>query len=300
VLENKVQKIPPLSESISKAPAAIDLIPADQFTYAQLTDAYNRTRVDYIVPMPMNERKMREYVYVYDIDLAQSVVAVEDGEILGLAMLGVRPNQTWITRLGVLPNGRKKGLGQKMMAVLIENSYRLGVENMTLDVIKNNTPAERLFLKCGFQHKGEVLVVRRPPKPVNIVTRGTYIEAVNYRDTLALLKNRNDHISWLTATESMRNAGNLAGLYADLPHNRGTGWLVYQNTVFQLGRLVFNIETGDPTEVTAALLENLHWRHPVQDTIVENVPLDAPYWSAMQAMGYIVSFTRLEMVKPMC
>jgi len=275
------------------------LVPANEFSFAQLTEAYNRTRVDYIVPMPMNERTMRDYVHNYDIDLSQSVVAVAGDEILGLAMLGVRPEATWVTRLGVLPNGRKRGLGGKMMNVLIENSVALGVKEMQLDVIKNNAPAEQLFLKCGFRHKGEVLVVRRPPKTVDIVTRGTYIEAVGYRETLALLKSRTDHISWLTDTRSMENAGNLSGLVADLPRGAGKGWLVYQNTVFQLGRLVFHIESGSPVDVVQALLENLHWRHPVQDTIVENVLPSAPAWQAMKQMGYIISFPRLEMVKPL-
>ncbi|MFQ5578312.1 MAG: hypothetical protein ACE5G8_15125, partial [Anaerolineae bacterium] len=75
----------------------------------------------------------------------------------------------------------------------------------------------------------------------------------------------------------------------------GKGWLVYQNTVFQLGRLVFKIEEGDLEEVTMALLENLHWRHPVQDTICENIPLDFPFWPTMQKIGYIISFARIEM-----
>lgn len=277
----------------------LQLVPASDFSFAQLTDAYNRTRVDYIVPMPMNERKMRDYVHNYDIDLNQSVVAVEGDEILGLAMLGVRPEATWVTRLGVLPNGRKRGLGGKMMAVLIDNSEALGVPEMQLDVIKNNTPAEQLFLKCGFQHKGEVLVVRRPPAPVNIVTQGTFIESVGYRETVELLKQRSDHVSWLTNARSMKNAGNLSGLVADLPRGNGKGWLVYQNTVFQLGRLVFHIESGSPLKVAQALLENLHWRHPVQDTIVENVLATAPNWQAMKQMGYIISFPRLEMVKPL-
>ncbi len=279
--------------------SVLELLPASHFSYAQLTDAYNATRVDYIVPMPMNERKMRDYVFNYDVSLEHSVVAVQNGEILGLAMLGVRENQTWITRMGVLPNGRKKGLGWKMMDILVRNSYALGVETMALDVIKNNTPAEQLFLKTGFRHIGEVMVVRRPPVTLNIITRGTYVEAVSYQNTLKLLENRSDHISWLTDTPSMMHAGNLAGLRADLPNGKGKGWLVYQNTVFQLGRLVFHIECGNPDDVAGALLENLHWRHPAQDTIVENVPVNAPYWRAMQKMGYIISFERLEMLKPL-
>ena len=83
----------------------MDLVPANHFTYEQLVDAYNQTRIDYVVPMPMNVARMREYSRVYDIDLARSVVALEDNIMQGLGMLGVRDNRTWITRLGVLTSG---------------------------------------------------------------------------------------------------------------------------------------------------------------------------------------------------
>ena len=76
------------------------LLPASAFTYEELTAAYNHTRVDYIVPMPMNAARLREYVETYDIDMNASVVAVDGTEILGLSMLGLRADRAWITRLG--------------------------------------------------------------------------------------------------------------------------------------------------------------------------------------------------------
>jgi ribosomal protein S18 acetylase RimI-like enzyme len=283
---------------ISKPAAEVEVISAAQFSIAELTDIYNQTRVDYLVPMPMSERKMREYAHNYDIDFSQSAVAVRGNEPLGLALLGVREDTTWVTRMGVAPNTRQKGVGQKLMDKLIDNSGQMGAKLMTLDVIKGNKPAEHLFTKSGFQPVRDLLIARRPPKPVDIVTHGTHIEVLGYRDAVKLLGKRQDTPSWLTSTRSMVNAGNLSALYADLP-NGGKGWVVYQNTVFQLGRLVFKIEAGDPTEVATALLENMHWRHPVQDTIYENFSATAPYWSAMQKIGYIVSFMRIEMKKPL-
>lgn len=287
-----VNKLPKIR--ISKLPSKIELVSADRFTFAQLTEAYNHTRVDYLVPMPMNERKLREYAFNYDVDLAQSAVVADGSEILGLAMLGVRGDKTWITRLGVVPNGRKKGIGSMLMEQLIDNSRKLGAKEVILEVIKNNTPAENLFNKCGFETFRELLVTRRPPKPINVVTLGTYVEPLGYQEALEFIKRRVDEPSWVTSNESMQNAGNLSALHANLPDG-GEGWLVYQNTVFQLARLVLKVETGDTDKVTKALLENLHWRHSVQDTICENLPVDSEYWPAMQEMGYIVSFGRIEL-----
>ena len=39
----------------------IEIIPAAQFTIQELTDLYNQTRVDYLVPMPMSADRLAEY-----------------------------------------------------------------------------------------------------------------------------------------------------------------------------------------------------------------------------------------------
>jgi ribosomal protein S18 acetylase RimI-like enzyme len=245
--------------------------------------------------MPMNETKLREYVYNYDINLDLSVVAVAGQEVLGLGMLGVRNDRTWITRLGVVPNGRQRGVGRSLMACLLDNARQIGASQVILEVIKNNDPAQRLFERFGFQQTRELFIIRRPPMPVKIITNGIHIEMVGYRDALDLLAMRTDTPSWLTDTVSLANAGNLSALFADLPSG-GRGWLVYQNTVFQLTRLILQTDAGDPNEVANALLQNLHWRHPIQDTIVENVDESDWHLPAYQAFGYLGSYTRIEMV----
>src|SRR5512143_4199625 len=66
----------PISEEID---AAMQLVPASSFSIEQLVAAYNQTRVDYLVPMPMNAARLAEYIHMYDVDLDHSRVAV-DGE----------------------------------------------------------------------------------------------------------------------------------------------------------------------------------------------------------------------------
>ncbi|MCJ7435042.1 MAG: GNAT family N-acetyltransferase, partial [Anaerolineales bacterium] len=129
---------------------AIKLIPASRFSYEQLTAIYNQTRVDYMVPMPMNAARLAEYVATYDVDLDLSLVATTpDGEMLGVAMLGLREDRAWITRLGVIPNTRRNGVGQALFESLIEQAARLSINFVMLEVIKNNVPAHQLFIKFG-------------------------------------------------------------------------------------------------------------------------------------------------------
>jgi ribosomal protein S18 acetylase RimI-like enzyme len=272
----------------------LELVPANQFTVEELVNAYNQTRVDYIVPMPMNAARLQEYVRNYDVALDSSAVALDGNQILGLAMLGVRPGHTWITRLGILPVKRRRGTGQRLMEYLIAESRRLEVPYVLLEVIKNNIPAHRLFLKLGFRETRELMVIRRPPGPPADAARPYSLQALDHQEILTLLHQRRSVPCWLDETPSLINAGNLAALRVELDTG-DRGWLVYQTTVFQLGRLVIQTEAGDPYQVGLALLHALHKHHPVVDTKSENLPGGDPHWPALQEMGYLESFCRIEM-----
>jgi len=271
-----------------------DLIPASEYTVAELTDIYNQTRIDYIVPMPMNVARMQEYIDNYDLDLTRSAVACYKGDVLGLAMLGVRREHTWITRLGVIPSKRRFGAGWAMMRYMIDQSYDLGVDHIILEVIKNNVPAHKLFVRMGFHETRELLILRRPPGqprtevPTYGVTHGDEERA------LALLETRRSVPSWLDEYQSLRNAGSLASLEVQL-EDGSCGWLVYQSTIFQLGRLVLQTESGDPVQVARVLAHALHSAHPDKDTKTENVPAADEHLDGLLAMRYLESFRRIEM-----
>ncbi|MEW5957817.1 MAG: GNAT family N-acetyltransferase [Chloroflexota bacterium] len=273
----------------------IELIPASTFSYEELTEAYNHTRVDYIVPMPMNAAKLREYVQTYDIDMEASVVAVDGNEILGLSMLGVRERRAWITRLGVIRRNRRHGTGWTLVTYLIDQARLKQVDYIVIEVIKDNTPAYNLFIKKDFKTTRELLVLRRPPGPPKIETPPAEVKQLGYIDAVQLLDARRTVASWIDEKESLLNAGNLSALQVTLADG-SHGWLVYQNTVFQLGRLVIQTEAGNPLAVSRSLLYHLHLIHPAQDTKTENLPADDPHWPAFKEMGYLVTFRRLEMI----
>ena len=130
---------------------SFDLIPAGTFSYEELTEAYNHTRVDYIVPMPMNAAKLREYVETYDVDMTASAVAVDGNEILGLGMLGVREKRAWITRVGVIRSNRRRGTGGGLVEHLIQQAKERGATYILIEVIENNKPAYQLFTQRGFK-----------------------------------------------------------------------------------------------------------------------------------------------------
>jgi len=276
-----------------------EIIPADHYTIEQLTELYNQTRVDYLVPMPMNADRLQEYVNDFNVDLAHSCVARDksNGDVLGLSMLGFRNGIGWITRLGVLPSTRRIGTGSMLMDCMLDNAEKLGAKETHLEVIKNNEPAYRLFLKKGFVEMDTYHVMRHAPRPLANPLQGksTWLDRNKALEKLATFPK---HITWINAFASMENSSNTEGLHLEMP-NGDSGWLVYRNTKFtlrsSLSHLVIHTERGNPEEIGLQLLSHLHSHFLHHDTYAENIHENDPHLPAFEAMGYFINFSRIEM-----
>jgi ribosomal protein S18 acetylase RimI-like enzyme len=270
----------------------IELVRADIYSVEELTEAYNHTRVDYMVPMPMNAAKLREYIHLYNVHLDKSLVAKNNGNIVGLGMLAVRPNRSWITRLGLVANSRGKGDGEALMRGLLQNSDDLGIEKNLLEVIHGNLPAQKLFQKLDFHEKGELLILRRAPKEMAMPS--TKVNWLEQSEAIPLLLARSQEQAWTNQTESLEKARGLVGFTIITPTG-GRGWMIFQRTLFNLSRLMFMTQDGDPVEIMRELLRHLHHNYPNLDTYTENIPADDPHLPAFYEIGYFEAFRRIEM-----
>lgn len=294
------------------------LLPATDFTLEELTEAYNQTRTDYLIPMPMNPGRLQEYIVLYDIDLSCSRVAVIGESIVGLGMLGLRAGLGWITRLGVLPEGRRKGVGSAVLRELLGEAVTKGATKAWLEVIKGNEPAHELFIKYNFLSTRELIVARRPPqsaRAMSAVMSARKIHYLQHDEVVDLHCRRAERMNWLNSVETMRNVRRVAAATIDEEVDRGPlhevpnlsgimiefqdgsqGWVTYQATTLQLKRISVEVVRGDSTRVTADLLEFLHRLHGSQDAIIENIP-DDRRWLGFQQAGYFEVFRRIEMVR---
>jgi ribosomal protein S18 acetylase RimI-like enzyme len=273
--------------------SSLQLLPASSFSIDQLVAAYNQTRVDYLVPMPMNAARLAEYVRIYDVDLDRSWVAVDGDQILGLAMLGVRPGQTWITRLGVLPVKRRRGVGEALMRALLDATDQLGINCTSLEVIKHNTPAHTLFLKLGFTETRELLILRRPPGPPGEIPAAE-VDWLDRAEALALLAARSASPAWTNETRSFANIENTLGVSLSLPDG-STGWLLFEQQKFLLSHFVMRTVQGNAVSLCRALLAHLYQRYPDLDTHTENIPIDDSHLPAFFETRFVESFRRIEM-----
>lgn len=273
-------------------------VPCSAYDYVMLAEIYNQGRIDYIVPMPMNARRLEEYVRAYDVDLAASLVAVDGVDNLpnGLGMLGVRSQRSWITRLGVNPERRRRKTGEFLMRHLLEQAQTRQAPQMQLEVIQDNAPAYQLFRKFGFQETRRLLIIRRAPgKPGTglLLPPQTELKPMDEARIGACLVQRPDSPSWIEETVSLVNAGSLHGLDVRLADGR-EGWIVFQRSAFVLTHFVFS--TNDDYELVSILLTAVHHENPNHDTRVENVPADSPLLRAYFGVGYVEAFVRIEML----
>lgn len=292
------------------------LLPASDFTLQELTQAYNQTRTDYLIPMPMNPGRLQEYITLYDVDLNRSKVAIVGEKIVGLGMLGTRAGAGWITRLGVLPDGRRRGVGSTILCALLDDAKADGLPVVWLEVISGNDPAYQLFKKFNFRETRELIVARRPPttaRKMSAIKDARKVRYLQHEEVIELHCRRPNRENWLNSVESMRNVRRLVhtlnddeaefGLQHELSHLTGvevefqdgsSGWISYQATILQLKRISVEVVSGDPMRTTAGLLEIMHRLHSTQDAVIENIPDDA-CWPGFKQAGYFEVFRRIEM-----
>jgi [ribosomal protein S18]-alanine N-acetyltransferase len=78
--------------------------------------------------------------------------AVIDGQMVGFIACDIRraENVAWIATVGVLPEQRRQGIGQRL---LLEAEARLEVSAIRLSVRASNQAAIRLYLQLGYFQK---------------------------------------------------------------------------------------------------------------------------------------------------
>lgn len=272
----------------------INLIPASRFSIQQLTDVYNQTRADYLIPMPMEAAHLQAYLEVYDVDLERSVVAMKDAGMLGLGMLGVRQNRSWITRLGVLPEGRGCGIGARILKYMLEKSDQMGLETAILEVIAGNTPAHQLFSKCGFREKRVLLVLKREAGAVQAPPVGTPAWYEGERALTRFIEQIPAGQAWTNEPESLRNAGDVMALRVE-SEDGDAGWMVFRHQRSLLSHFIFHTEQGRPARMARILLGHLYRTFPNLDTSAENIALNDPHLPALMQTGFFEAFRRVEM-----
>src|SRR5947209_13031423 len=76
------------------------------------------------------------------------------GRIQGYAGMWLVVDEAHITTIAMRPDWRGQGLGELLLACMIDSAAEAGDERVTLEVRVSNETAQRLYRKYGFQQQG--------------------------------------------------------------------------------------------------------------------------------------------------
>ena len=186
-------------------------------------------------------------------------------------------------------------MGEAIFLYLLAASEQLGVGLATLEVIKGNDPAHKLFVKWGFHETRELIILRRPPGQPSAVPAGQFCW-LDKVEALKLVERRPRPLSWINAPASLANTDDVTGLIVTLPDG-SYGWLVFQKQRFVLTKLTIRTMRGDPVAVGRALFAHLYQQYPDMDSNIENVVTTNPHLPAFFEAGFVEAFRRIEMYR---
>lgn len=101
--------------------------------------------------MPWSKKSFEENLNRSD---AVYVVARDGDKVLGYCGAYVILNEADINQVAVEPLHRKKGVGRKMLAALLDKLGKAGADAVTLEVRKSNEAAIALYESMGFVMEG--------------------------------------------------------------------------------------------------------------------------------------------------
>ncbi len=158
----------------------------DRMTLGDLPRVAEIERLSYSSPWPpsayrkeIQENPIAHYIVARATQVASSVPAVAPREvsrrifppwplaarsgtsahpqlaaIVGFAGLWLMVDEAHVTTIAVHPDHRHRGVGELMLAALIEHAYDIGARVVTLEVRVSNAVAQGLYRKYGFREAG--------------------------------------------------------------------------------------------------------------------------------------------------
>ena len=82
------------------------------------------------------------------------LVAVDGGDVVGYAGLSMDDREGWVQNIAVRRDRQRAGIGRVLLEELLTEADRKGTRSVLLEVAVDNTPAQRLYGRYGFEQVG--------------------------------------------------------------------------------------------------------------------------------------------------
>ncbi len=277
---------------------ALKLEPAATLGTRRLSDVLNRAYADYFMPIQLDRFQFQLMCEEQDVDLERSVVALEGGSPVGIALLSRRGSEGWVSGVGVRPQWRRRGIAREMMLWLQRTAQECGLRRVRLDVLEQNEGAIALYKSLGFNHVRDLLVLML--EPYAAVRRSPVADIKPERPArlLQAYKRFHDVVScWQRDVQSIRKRlGYMMGV-AFTEEQDLRGYIVYLSQMDGFAVMDLAVDPTHPQrlEVAQALLLALPEMQLSQGGHVTNVPEEDPLLPAYMEVGYRVWYRQREM-----
>jgi ribosomal protein S18 acetylase RimI-like enzyme len=256
----------------------IDFRPASSLSAGELAALFTRAYEGYIVPMQIDEETLRFLVRTFDLDLDAGLVALQEGEAVGLVNLGVRGERGWIGGLGVVASARRHGVGRMLMEAVHEQARARGIRQISLEVIEGNDAALRLYQELGYE-------VTRWLEIGSLAAEGGGGDEHPWEQAHARVRQlRSEPEPWQRDDDTLRHYDDLRGMVTE------TGAAVFR--VSEDGRVIPMQFAGDEAAVSQ-VLTSLRGKGSVN---LFNIPAGDPLLGASKALGGETALRQREMV----
>ncbi len=133
-----------------KEPLPEDGITISPMQFKDVEAVHEIESLSFLVPWS----KATFYSEIIDNQFSRYLVAKNHEGPVGYGGMWVILDEAHVTTLAVLPEYRQKGLGKRLLRVLMDYALNKGATKMTLEVRKSNEGALRLYEKLGFAIRG--------------------------------------------------------------------------------------------------------------------------------------------------
>jgi ribosomal protein S18 acetylase RimI-like enzyme len=267
----------------------MEFISAEHLDYPALAHAFNSAYEDYVLPVNLNAAQMQAHIEHYDIRLDASRVLVEDGDIIGVGLLGIREKRGWVGGFGIAKARRRSGLGRQLMAALLDSAREAGLSAVQLEVIEGNSAAHSLYVKVGFQDLRRLLIFQSTSLTA---LSGSYeYKLVTLTEALTLHERFHPVPNpWQREPESLRVSG--ASAWAA---SRDGEPLAYATGITNQQSINL-LDAGFTNEdALRGLVLHLHQQHPKAVGRFVNVGEDEPIRGVFESLGYQQIMSQFEM-----
>jgi ribosomal protein S18 acetylase RimI-like enzyme len=255
---------------------SVELRPASTLSLAEQAELFNRGYEGYLIPFTLDETALRFMIEAYDLDRDASRLAYEDGERIGFGNLGVRGEDAWIGGVGVVPEARRRGIGETLMRALHDEAAARRVRRVWLEVIDENDSARRLYERLGYATVREVEVWSLPASEEG--GEAHEVPAAEAHERVRELGRERE--PWQRADGTLTHFDDLRGLVTD----DGA-------TVFRVSSVVQPLQlAGGDAETHLRTLRSLG------NVSVLNLPVDDPAAPALRSLGATVAVRQREML----